>query len=80
MTLNYRVPTQPPPYNPKAYNLVITWDIFWQDYRAIPVESVQVISFHPTHNKADQEKFWQYFSARFQNMTASDKTAFMKKA
>jgi hypothetical protein len=80
MTLNFRNPTHPPPYNAKAYNLVVTWDIFWQDFRAIPVDSVQVVSFFPTHTKKEQEKFWAYFSARFQNMTASDKEAFMKKA
>ena len=80
MTLNFRVPSHPPPYVAKAYNLVVTWDIFWQDYRAIPVDSVQVVSFFPTHNKKEQDKFWAYFTARFQNMSAQDKIDYMKRA
>lgn len=78
VTLNFRAPTHPPPYVARAYNLVVTWDIFWQDWRAIPVDSVVVVAFFPTHNKKDQDKFWAYFEARFHQMSAQDKVAFMK--
>lgn len=80
ITLNYKVPTHPPPYVAKEHNLIVVFDIFWQDWRAIPVDSVLVVSMVKTTNKKEQEKFWEYFRARFQEMSAADKINFMRKA
>ena len=78
VTLNFYVPTHPPAYIAKAFNLVVTWDIMWQAWRAIPVESLNIISALPTHTKADQGKFWTLFAARLAVMTPQEKMEFMK--
>jgi hypothetical protein len=77
ITLNFRMPTQPPAYNAKAYNLIVVWDLFWQDYRAIPVDAVNVVSAIPSRTKKEQEEYWKYHVMRFQNMSAKDKERYM---
>ena len=77
VTLNFRVPTQPPPYLAKAYNLIVVWDIFWQDYRAIPIDATSIIAAIPCRTKKEQEQFWEYFVMKFQYMSASDKQKYM---
>ena len=51
--LNYNRPTTAPKYNPTSKNLVITWDIFRQDFRAISVNDCDVITVTP----ADESNF-----------------------
>lgn len=72
IALNYRPPQNLPHYNPSAKNLVITWDIFMQDYRTINVDSCDVISVIPAN-----EKFWEYFTEKLSKMTPDEKVAFM---
>ena len=77
LTLNYQIPTNPPAYNPVEKNVIFVWDILWQDWRAIPVEWVRVITAIPTKTKEDQEKFWVLFESFFAKMSAADKLRFM---
>ena len=79
MALNFRVPTQPPPYNAKDKNLFITWDIFMQNYRALPLESVIVVNAIPVSNQKEIDLFWEYFDKALRPMSSNDKTQFMKK-
>ena len=79
LTLNYQVPINPPAYNPLEKNVVFCWDIFWQDWRALPVELVVVVAAHPVHTQKDQEKFWKFFEGYFAKMSAADKLRFMSK-
>jgi len=58
---NFRPPVHPPPYPADAYGLVCVFDIFWQDWRMIPLETMNIISVIPTHTKKHQEAFWAYF-------------------
>lgn len=78
-TLNYQIPINPPAYNPIEKNVVFCWDILWQDWRAIPVEYVIVITAIPVHTQKDQEKFWTLFEGFFAKMSAADKLRFMAK-
>jgi hypothetical protein len=74
--LNFRVPTGRLKFNPLQKNLVVTWDIFMQDYRLVPAESVEVVSVVPT---TPPDEFWKYFSDVLSKMTATDKQLFMDK-
>lgn len=78
LTLNYQVPTHLPAYNPVQHNVIFTWDLMWQDWRAIPVEATTVIAAHPTHTQVEQEKFWRWFNAYLAKMSAADKLRFMR--
>ena len=71
--LNFKPPTGPPPYDIfhySRYNLVCAFDMFWQDYRMIPMESVNIITVLPTK---PPDEFWKYFNEYLAKMSALDK-------
>lgn len=74
LALHFKPPTHAPTYNWRVKNLACAWDLFWQDYRMIPVESCDVITIIPTR---PPEKFWDYFNLYLQAMSPSDKIQFM---
>lgn len=74
LALHFKPPTHAPAYNWRVKNLACAWDLFWQDYRMIPVESCDVITIIPTR---PPEKFWDYFNLYLQAMSPSDKIQFM---
>ncbi len=78
MALNFRIPTTFPAYDPKEYDLFITWDIFMQDFRSIPLEAIFVIAAYPVQNQSQIDEFWKYFDEAIRPMTSSQKTRFMK--
>ena len=61
-------------FNPEQKGLVLTWDIFMQDFRLVPVESVDVISVIPT---TPPEEWWNYFNNVLSKMSESQKVQFM---
>lgn len=71
--LRYTPPTQRLSYNPDMKNLVITWDIFMQDYRNITVDRCELVSLIPAN-----DAFWEYFATAVIQMTPQDKLEFMK--
>ena len=72
-SLNYRPSNRPvKKYNPASKNLLITWDIFMQDYRNITVDNCELVSVIPT-----DDRFWAYFSDQLIGMSAKDKERFM---
>jgi len=73
ITLNYKMPTHPPAFNVAAKNLVLAWDILYQDWRLISCEDCNVISVIPTDPPA---KWWEYFTKNIQYMTPAQKEAF----
>ena len=79
LTLNYQIPVHPPAYNPVEHNVIFTYDLMWQEFRAVPVESTFIIAAHPTHTQKDQEKFWRFFEAFLAKMSPQDKLRFMSK-
>lgn len=78
MALNFRNPVNPPPYDAEEHELVIAWDILWQDFRAIPQETAFVINAIPVKNKKQVDDFWLYFDKALKPMTTQQKVKFMK--
>lgn len=76
VALNFRPAPGSLKFNPQMKGLVLTWDIFMQDYRLVPAESVDVVSVIPT---TPPEQWWKYFSEVLSKMTATQKMAFMDK-
>lgn len=72
--LHFKPPSTSPPYDANAKNLVVVWDIFFQDWRAIPIESCEVVSAVPTKPPED---FWKYFDKVIGKMTANQKSQFV---
>jgi hypothetical protein len=70
--LNYRPTTNPPPYNPDNYNLVIVWDILMQNYRVVSADQVDVLREMPAN-----EEFWQTFNNEIYPMSTEQKINFM---
>ena len=61
------------PYDHRRYGLVTAWDIMWQDWRQIPIESAAVISALPV------DKFWdkRLWELKFLSMTPAQKKVYM---
>ena len=74
--LNFRPASGNLKFNPEAKGLIVTWDIFMQDYRLVPSESVEVVAVIPT---TPPEQFWQYFSTSLSKMSTTEKMRFMDK-
>jgi len=79
LALNFKIPTDFPPYDPKENDLFITWDILMQDFRALPLEAVFVITAISVKTPKDIENFWEYFDQALKPMSSDDKIKFMKK-
>jgi len=77
--LNFVPPTSEPPYNAESKGLVVVWDIFMQDWRAIPVNSCELVKVFKMGTKNEQTEFWRYFDLVLNKMTAAQKRAFMNK-
>lgn len=73
-TLHYRSSHQTPNYSPASKNIVIAWDIFKQDYRAISVDNCELISQMPV--SGDGRDFWEYFNSTIYPMSPAQKQAF----
>ena len=76
VALNFKPASGRLKFNPQQKGLVLTWDIFMQDYRLVPSESVEVVSVIPT---TPPDEFWKYFSEVLSKMSATDKQQFMDK-
>ena len=63
-------------FSPNARGLVSVFDLFMLDWRLVPSESTEIISYIPL---TPEEKFWEYFNGILINMTADNKAAFMDK-
>lgn len=73
-TLHYKPAHATPKYSPASKNLVIAWDIFKQDYRAISVDNCELISQMPV--SGDGSEFWEYFNNSIYPMTPNQKQSF----
>jgi len=72
LTLNYRPTSRLPNYDPTIKDLIITWDIFMQNYRQIncaqPVDLIRRIP--------GNEEFWDYFNKSLKGLTPEEKLNF----
>ena len=73
----FQQPTNPPPYNAKAHNLFITYDLFMQNWRSINLNNYAIREVLPLKTKEDIQNFWGYFAYILKPMTAQEKTTFM---
>lgn len=73
-TLNYTKPTGSTNFSATSKNLVLAWDIFKQDYRAISCDNVELINTIPI--SGDGTDFWEYFNSTIYPMTTEQKEAF----
>jgi hypothetical protein len=75
--LNFESATQPPKFNPAQKNLIITWDIFMQNYRCVNCNDVEVVAVIKT--SPDATEWWKYFNESIAPMPGGQKVAFMNK-
>lgn len=73
ITLNYRPAPSGPRYDAAQKNLIITWDIFMQDYRCINCDSCDLVTTIPAG-----EAFWKYFKDNLMKMSTSQKVMYME--
>ena len=62
-------------YDPNSKNLIVTWDIFLQNWRMVNCDDVDVISVIKT--SPDPSEFWKYFYSRLVDMSSTHKARFM---
>jgi hypothetical protein len=74
IALNYKRAIKMPKFDPTQKNLIITWDIFMQDYRCINMQACDLIQAIPAN-----EQFWKYFNERLAMLSAAQKIEFMNK-
>jgi len=72
IALNYRRAINMPRYNPEAKTLLITWDIFMQDYRCVNMSACDLINIIPAN-----KSFWSFFNQRLALMSTDQKVRFM---
>lgn len=73
--LNFVPPNGHLKYDPSAKNLVVSWDIFLQNFRMINCNDVEVIAV--IKSSPDPTPFWTYFYERLAHMSAAQKAQFM---
>jgi len=61
-------------FSPEQKGLVMTWDIFLQDFRLIPAESVEVVR---AIKSTPPDEFWKFFNSVLSKMSESQKVQFM---
>jgi hypothetical protein len=71
LTLNFRPTARFQDYDPAVKNLIIVWDIFMQNYRQINCDNVDLVQTIPAN-----DEFWEYYTARLQNLTPQEKINF----
>lgn len=71
IALNFRPAYNRPAFNPDTKNLVITWDIFMQDYRSINMTACELLAVIPI------SQFWTVFNQKLALMSPQAKMKFM---
>jgi len=72
LALNYRRAIQAPNFDPSAKNVIVTWDIFMQDYRCINMAACELIQAIPAN-----QQFWKFFNDKLALLSAAQKINFM---
>ena len=63
-----------PKFDPNQKNLIITWDIFMQNYRCINMQACDLIQAIPANTQ-----FWQYFNEKLAKLSTAQKMEFMNR-
>lgn len=72
LALNYRRAIASPHFDPTAKNLLITWDIFMQDYRCVNMAGCELIQVIPAN-----QQFWKFFNEKIALLSTQQKINFM---
>ena len=72
---HYETPNNTLKYDPSSKNLIVTFDLFMQNFRMINCNDVEVIAVIKT--SPDPAPFWKYFYERLVDMSAGQKARFM---
>jgi len=72
LALNYKRAINMPKFNPTQKNVIITWDIFMQDYRCINMTACDLIQVIPAN-----KQFWDFFNQKLAGLSAPQKINFM---
>lgn len=64
-------------FDPRRKNVVITWDLMFQAYRCVSLDTHDIVAVIPVRNIEEIEAFWEYFNQALQPMTTYDKVGFM---
>ena len=72
--LNYTAPTGRLPYNAASKNLLIVWDIFYQNYRAVNCNDCDLVA---VIKSTPADDFWKYFQEKISSMSGNNKAQFM---
>lgn len=59
-------------------NLVLTWDLFWQDYRTFSADGgIEIVTTIPVATGEQQDEWWEYFYDNIVVMSTEQRIAFM---
>ena len=72
LALNYTQAIQAPKFDPATKDLVITWDIFMQNYRCINMSACNLIQVIPAN-----KQFWNFFNEKLAKLSSDQKINFM---
>lgn len=72
LALNYKRAIRMPKFDPNAKDLIITWDIFMQDYRCINMIACDLVQVIPAN-----KTFWTFFNEKLAGLSAPQKVSFM---
>jgi hypothetical protein len=64
-------------FTPAARNLILAWDILWQEYRLFGAEGSSIITQIPVTTEDEVAKFWDYFDSNILPLSPEDKLRFM---
>lgn len=70
--LNYRGSFNPKKVDERKHNLVVTWDIFMQDYRNVSMDMCYLVQKMPAN-----DDFWPFFNEKIFTMSANEKMRYM---
>lgn len=73
--LNYHPPGGPKKINESIHNVVVTWDIFMQDFRNVSMDYCYLVKSIPA-----DDTFWQYYNNVLLPMSANEKMRYMDTA
>ena len=72
LALNYKRAIRMPKFDPTTKDLIITWDIFMQDYRCVNMVACDLIQVIPAN-----KTFWTFFNEKLAGLSAPQKVSFM---
>ena len=70
--LNYSGSFEPKKVDERKHNLVVTWDIFMQDYRNVSMDMCYLVQKIPA-----DDNFWKFFNENIFPMSPNEKLRYM---